>query len=191
MGAFHNSIQIKTKKRGRVLSAVTALAAKRGERCYVGPCLNGWVGVYPSMSGNPESTDRTLAKELGDKHASLFGMCRIYSVAEEADGQGVVFGGDTGRIYRLDLATGQTRELIEFIGKTTQVHGLQMSTDGKSLGIATRTVPPGLCRTVAGNGPSGRILEFWDPHASAVQVPLSRIRICGEPWSTLSAASTL
>jgi hypothetical protein len=71
--------------------------------------------------------------------AILFGMRRIYSVSEEHDGRGVVFAGDSGCVYRLDLKTGQTRQLIEFTGDNTQVHGLQMSTDGKTLGVATRT----------------------------------------------------
>ena len=73
------------------------------------------------------------------QHAFLFGMCRIYCVAEEADRPGVVFAGDTGRVYRMDLETGQTRALIEFTGDTTQVHGLHMSADGKTLAVATRT----------------------------------------------------
>lgn len=62
----------------------------------------------------------------------------VYAIAEEHDGAAIVFGGITGRVYRLDLMTGQTRELHN-LGEQTWIMDLQISKDGNALGIATRT----------------------------------------------------
>lgn len=64
----------------------------------------------------------------------------VYAIAEEQDAAAIVFGGITGRLYRLDLITGQTRELLN-VGKETWVLDLQTSRDGKTLGLSSRTVP--------------------------------------------------
>jgi hypothetical protein len=63
----------------------------------------------------------------------------IHAVVQEAGAPAIVFGGMTGKLYRLDPLTGETRQLIEYTGDTTQIHGLAMSADGLTLGIATRT----------------------------------------------------
>jgi hypothetical protein len=64
----------------------------------------------------------------------------VYAIAEERDAPAIVFGGITGRLYRLDLVTGESRELLN-LDKDTWVLDLQISTDGMTLGISSRTVP--------------------------------------------------
>jgi hypothetical protein len=63
-----------------------------------------------------------------------------YAVAEEVDSAGLVFGGISGTLYRLDLTTGQTRELLRLPGDVS-IYLLTMSADGQSLGISTRNRP--------------------------------------------------
>jgi WD40 repeat protein len=63
----------------------------------------------------------------------------VSAVAEEGDARAVVFGGAAGRLYRLDLATGEVRELIKFSGELTRVCGLSLSSDGKTLGVTVQT----------------------------------------------------
>lgn len=70
-----------------------------------------------------------------------FGRSRhVNAVAEEADAPAIVFGGGTGRLYRLDLSTGETRELVKLPGHVA-IYGLSMAVDGKMLGIAAHRVP--------------------------------------------------
>ena len=107
----------------------------------------------PTWSFEPES-DRMLAVT---QQIYLFGMSQIYSVAEAADGTAVAFAGDRC-VHHLDLRTGQTRRLIEFTGDTTQAHGVHMSVDGKTLGVATRTFSFQLMRRKATYG------ERWTWH---------------------------
>jgi hypothetical protein len=63
----------------------------------------------------------------------------VYTVAEEIDGSAIVFGGLSGSLIRLDLSTGETRELMKLPGDLA-IHGLTMSADGKTLGISTRAM---------------------------------------------------
>jgi hypothetical protein len=67
------------------------------------------------------------------------GTADIYAVAEENVTNALVFGGGNGTVYRLDLA-GQTRQLFQLPGNRS-VLSLVVSTDGKTLGIATRANP--------------------------------------------------
>jgi hypothetical protein len=64
----------------------------------------------------------------------------IHAVAEEMDAPALAFGGSTGRLYRLDLKTGKTRELLKLPGNCG-IHRLAMSADGESLGMASHTMP--------------------------------------------------
>lgn len=66
-------------------------------------------------------------------------LVAVLAAVQEGSAPAIVFGGMTGKLYRLDLLTGETRELIEFTGDTTQICALAMSADGLALGIATRT----------------------------------------------------
>jgi hypothetical protein len=63
----------------------------------------------------------------------------IYAIAEETDGTAIIFGGLSGRLLRLELSTGQTRELIEIPGGLAII-GLKMSADGQTLGISTQAM---------------------------------------------------
>jgi hypothetical protein len=64
MGAFFGSVQIKTADRKQVLAAARDVGQELGNRCYVGPVLNGWVGVYPSENGQDHRVGEALAKRL-------------------------------------------------------------------------------------------------------------------------------
>ncbi|MHB1768378.1 MAG: WD40 repeat domain-containing protein [Phycisphaerae bacterium] len=63
----------------------------------------------------------------------------VYAVTEEVCGAAIVFGGGNGRLYRLDLSDGVTRELVKLPGERWII-GLSMSVDGMTLGIASREV---------------------------------------------------
>ena len=64
----------------------------------------------------------------------------VYAIVEEADAPAITFGGITGRLYRLDLLTGQTRELVK-LPTDCWILELCMSADGKALGIGTCEKP--------------------------------------------------
>src|SRR5580765_817452 len=65
---------------------------------------------------------------------------QIYSIVEEFDAPAVAFGGGDGRLYRLDLSTGEARELINMGDNTTIVH-LALSADGRTLGAVAVSTP--------------------------------------------------
>jgi hypothetical protein len=60
----------------------------------------------------------------------------VFAVAEEADVPAIVFGGITGTLFRMNLLTGQTSQLLK-ISESGRIEGLHMSIDGRTLGIAT------------------------------------------------------
>ena len=64
----------------------------------------------------------------------------VTAIAEEADAEAIVFGGGDGRLYRLDLKSGAARELAKLPG-LAGVHGLAMSSDGTTLGVASTWTP--------------------------------------------------
>ncbi len=122
MGAFHNSIQIKTRKRRSVISAVAALADKQGERYFVGPCLNGWVGVYRSM-GQHESIGEALAKELGgtvwqilvhDDDILMYWLWRQGELADSYHSNPGYFGGENRAAE--ESQTGDPDLLAQLVG---------------------------------------------------------------------------
>jgi hypothetical protein len=65
MGAFYGSIQIYTPHRDAVLRAATDAAMRAGIRCFVGPVLQGWVGVYPAGSGQDQRIGAAIAQSVG------------------------------------------------------------------------------------------------------------------------------
>lgn len=67
----------------------------------------------------------------------LAGSKWIYAIAEEPDAPAVAFGGTTGTLYRLDLATGRVSYLIKLPGDDWIVD-LQLTPDARTLGIATQ-----------------------------------------------------
>jgi len=85
------------------------------------------------------SVPREAGSELIKPHWADF-AAYTYAVAEEVDAAGLVFGGISGTLYRLDLTTGQSRELLKLPGDVS-IYLLTMSADGQSLGISTRNRP--------------------------------------------------
>ncbi len=85
------------------------------------------------------SVPRDAGSELSDPHWA-YSETFTYAVAEEVDAPGLVFGGISGTLYRLDLTTGQSRELLKLPGDVS-IYLLTMSADGQSLGISTQTRP--------------------------------------------------
>jgi hypothetical protein len=85
------------------------------------------------------SVPRDAGSELSNPHWT-FSAGYTYAMAEEVDAAGRVFGGLSGTLYRLDLTTGQSRELLKLPGDVSIV-ALTMSADGQSLGISTQTRP--------------------------------------------------
>lgn len=101
------------------------------------------VRVY-EWSGVPRETDSDLLGpawkfDLPDTEGSSFSTC-VYAIAEEIDAPGIVFGGNNGRLYRMDLKTGETRELIKLPGDQWVI-GLMFAADGKTLGVRTQSNP--------------------------------------------------
>ena len=64
----------------------------------------------------------------------------IHDIVEEPDAPAIVFGGVTGRVYRMDLLTGETREVLK-LADNTMIYGLTLSADGSALGITSQTLP--------------------------------------------------
>jgi hypothetical protein len=64
----------------------------------------------------------------------------VYAIAEEREAAAIVFGGITGRVYRLDLISGETRELLKLADETAVID-LKISSDGKALGMSTCRAP--------------------------------------------------
>jgi hypothetical protein len=64
----------------------------------------------------------------------------IYAIAEDPAAPAIVYAGGTGRIYRMDLTNGQSRELVKLPGEWA-VNGVTFSRDGKTLGVESRTFP--------------------------------------------------
>ena len=85
------------------------------------------------------SVPRAAESELTDPHWT-FQANYIFATAEEVDASGIVFGGRSGSLYRLDLKTGHGRELLKLPGDVSILR-LTMSADGQTLGISTRTRP--------------------------------------------------
>ncbi len=82
--------------------------------------------------------------------AYLNAQKNIHAIVEERDGKGIVFGGQSGRLFRLDLATGKTRELIRLPGELTIIRQLVMSADGKTIGLGVHTIFPPAFRSQHG-----------------------------------------
>lgn len=64
MGAHYLSIQIKCENRNAVVAAVEGLARAQNGRLFVGPVLNGWIGLYPNDSLSSESFAGEISRAL-------------------------------------------------------------------------------------------------------------------------------
>lgn len=69
--------------------------------------------------------------------SSFFGP-QVIAIAEDVEGTAIVFGG-SGRLYRLDLTTGNVKELM-LMPQHAAITGLAFSKDGRALGMATHTI---------------------------------------------------
>jgi hypothetical protein len=64
----------------------------------------------------------------------------VYAVAEEPGGDSLLFGGLNGRLYRIDLRSGQVRELLTMPEEHEAIHAIILSSD--TVGIASSIVGP-------------------------------------------------
>lgn len=60
MGGFYGSVQFRTDDRGSILPLLEDIAKDGSHRFLCGPVIDGWVGVYPSGSGQDEAVAKTL-----------------------------------------------------------------------------------------------------------------------------------
>jgi hypothetical protein len=82
----------------------------------------------------------------------------VYAAAEEPDSEAIVFGGTTGWLYRLDLTTGDVRELIKLPGEC-HIQSLALSRDGNTLGLTAQVYP---LESGPGWIEEGTIWEVWN-----------------------------
>ena len=97
-----------------------------------------WTKV-PREAGS-DLVEPTIQCEIPDFSEDPNSRSRVWAIAEEVDSAGVVFGGSTGRLYRLDLESGRLRELVKLAGEAWVVD-LFMSADGATLGAVVLTMP--------------------------------------------------
>ena len=64
MGAFYGSIHVRSLELEVVQSAASGVMRKLRQRCYVGPEINGWIGVYTQDHGQDAKPAEMLAKVL-------------------------------------------------------------------------------------------------------------------------------
>lgn len=80
------------------------------------------------------------------RYASLYVPGHIHAMAEEVDVSALIFACGS-KLNRMDLSSGETRELLQLPGNVT-IYRLLMSLDGTKLGIASRDLtPPGAGRS--------------------------------------------
>lgn len=65
MGGFYGSIHARTEDRDRVLQGAERVARSRNLAILAGPAKNGWVGLYPELSGQDDTVGAEIARELG------------------------------------------------------------------------------------------------------------------------------
>lgn len=67
MGGHYGSIHVRTDNHEAVRSAVAALAENsKGLKFYVGPLLEGWIGIYPNKNGHDMEVSKALSAKLGN-----------------------------------------------------------------------------------------------------------------------------
>jgi hypothetical protein len=86
MGGFYGSVQIRSEDRDSVRAAVERIATGR-RRFLIGPPLGGWIGVYPSGSGQDFGVAKDLAARLpGELIAMLVHDNDIFAYEYYRDG---------------------------------------------------------------------------------------------------------
>jgi hypothetical protein len=114
-----------------------------------------WATIHLEKAA--ELPDPTWSFELPSINEQPFQM--VYAIAEEPDAQAVVFGGMTGRLYRLDLKSGAVHELIKLPGDC-HILMLAFANDGATLGIAAKAHPLSFDATEYLE--EGTIWEVWN-----------------------------
>lgn len=79
----------------------------------------------------------------------------VHAIAEEVDASAIVFSVLSGLLLRLELSTGETRELVQVPGHVA-IFGLTMSADGKTLGLTTQATQ------VTGRNARKWTWQVWD-----------------------------
>jgi hypothetical protein len=62
MGAFFDSIHVRTKNSGAVKKALEQVAKEGDFKFLLGPALNGWVSIFPGEIGRKEPISAIIAK---------------------------------------------------------------------------------------------------------------------------------
>ena len=76
-----------------------------------------------------------------DAHQPRFEF--THAIVEEVDANAIIFGTTAGAIHRMDLESGHTYSLGSIPGDPA-IFGLTMSADGRTLGVASHTIPTNL-----------------------------------------------
>jgi hypothetical protein len=85
----------------------------------------------------------------------VYGATHIHAMAEEVDAAALIFACGS-KIHRMDLSSGETRELIQLPGNLT-IYQMQVSRDGATLGVASRDL------ALSASGRSRRAAkQYWE-----------------------------
>jgi|GEM_PF-3020478 len=66
MGGFYGTVQVRTSDREAVRAAAEAVATDLECRCYLGPELGGWVGIYPSNHGQDTRFGQAVSERMSE-----------------------------------------------------------------------------------------------------------------------------
>lgn len=64
MGGFYGSVQVKGADLEQVKAVAERVAARKKIKCLLGPEHDGWIGIYPELSGQDEQVGLAIAREL-------------------------------------------------------------------------------------------------------------------------------
>jgi hypothetical protein len=65
MGGFYGSAHVRGDDPRPVCEALEPVARTHKTRFFVGPPLNGWIGIYPDGNGQNTAPARAVARRLG------------------------------------------------------------------------------------------------------------------------------
>jgi len=66
MGAFFDSIHVRTKNSDTVRKALETVAKEADSKFLVGPAVGGWISIFPNDSGQSDPISSKVAKHLSD-----------------------------------------------------------------------------------------------------------------------------
>jgi WD40 repeat protein len=64
MGAHYRSLQFKSENREAVAASAESLIKEHDGRMLVGPCINGWIGLYPDDAASSETLAAKISESL-------------------------------------------------------------------------------------------------------------------------------